>query len=407
MRMRESGNLALRVAIDATVLGSGRGGDETSLRGILAGLAEVTPDDGDTRYSLYLRPGASPPPSVAGSPVFPIYRIRLRPAPLRYLVTFPLMAMREPRCPSLLYSMTHTPLLSPAPMVLHLHDLSFVHEPRLYSQRTRLRLALSAPIHARLARAVFVPSDFTRQAVISTYGVARSKVFVVPNAIERQAPLAEQTDDEHRALLRRHGIDGQFFVYVGNLHPRKNLGRLIEAFARARRADTALGVHQLVIIGTEHRFYPRLASDGVAHALHQLSPGSVVFTGKLDDEERDCLVSAAVALAYPSLYEGFGIPPLEAMALGTPVLASTAASMPEVLGDAALLVDPRDVDAIARGLVRLATDAGLRSQMRTRGRFRAAHFSVRNTGIRALDAFRSALACAADRTHYRSGGVTP
>jgi glycosyltransferase involved in cell wall biosynthesis len=323
--------------------------------------------------------------------MFPIYRIRAQPAPVRYLFTFPLMAMREPHKPSLLYSMTHTPLVAPAPMVLHLHDLSFVHMPRLYSRRTRLRLTLSAPIHARLARAVLVPSEFTRQAIINTYRVAASKVFVVPNAIVRRGPLPRQTDDEHRAFLSRYGVRGPFFVYVGNLHPRKNLGRLIEAFARVQRADSTLSAHQLVIIGTEHRFYPGLASDGVAQALRQLTPGTVVFTGQLGDDERDRLVATAVALAYPSLYEGFGLPPLEAMALGTPVLASTTTSMPEVLGDAALLVNPRDVDAIAHGLIRLAADGGLRSELRTRGRLRAGHFSTQHTGCCALRALRSAL----------------
>jgi glycosyltransferase involved in cell wall biosynthesis len=380
----------VRIALDATVLGSGRGGDETSLRGILAGLADVTPDDGTTSYSLYLRPGVTPPPSVAGSHMFPIYEMPAGPAPLRYLLTFPLMTLREPQRPSLLYSMTHTPLLAPAPMVLHLHDLSFVHQPRLYSLRTRLRLALSAPIHARLARAVFVPSQFSRQAVIRTYGIAPAKVYVVPNAIERRPPPAAQTEAERAARLSPYGIRGPFFVYVGNLHPRKNLGRLIEAFGRARRAESTLAAHQLVIIGTEHKFYPRLSSAGVALALDQLPRDSVVFTGQLDDDERDHLVAGAIALAYPSLYEGFGLPPLEAMALGTPVLASSTTSMPEVLGDAAVLVDPRDVDAIAQGLVRLATDPALRVQLRARGTARAAYFSVRHTGNSALDAFRSA-----------------
>jgi glycosyltransferase involved in cell wall biosynthesis len=337
-----------------------------------------------------MRPGVAPPASVADSCLFPVYEMPAVPAPLRYLLAFPLMTMREPERPSLLYSMTHTPLLAPAPMVLHLHDLSFVHEPRLYALRTRLRLALSAPIHVRRARAVFVPSQFSRQAVIATYRVSESKVFVVPNAIEKRSALSEQTDDERRAQLESYGIRGPFFVYVGNLHPRKNLGRLIEAFARAQRTDTALDGHQLVIIGTEHRFYPRLSSDGVAQALGQLAPERVVFTGKIDDHERDRLVAAAVALVYPSLYEGFGLPPLEAMALGTPVLASNTTAMPEVLADAALFVDPRDVDAITRGLVRLASDTALRAQLRKRGRARATHFSVRHSGNCALDAFRAA-----------------
>jgi glycosyltransferase involved in cell wall biosynthesis len=387
----------VRVAVDATALGSGRGGDETALRGLLAGLAEVVADDGITRFRLYLRSGQPPPATVWGSPVFPIRTMPRVPAVGRYLVAFPLVAGRESPPPSLLYSVTHSPLVASAPMVLHLHDLSFVQQPTLYTLRTRLRLALSMPIHVRGARAIFTASEFSRQSIIEHYRIPSAKVFVVPNAIEPRAPVRKRADADQRAWLESFGIRGPFFVYVGNLHPRKNLHRLIEAFVRSRRTAREVAGHQLLIVGTEHAFYPRLSSEGIASAIAQLPERAVVFTGKVTDEERDQLVSAATALTYPSLYEGFGLPPLEAMALGTPVLASTTTSMPEVLGDAALLVDPRDVDAIARGLVRLVGDAGLRSELQTRGAARAALFSPRRTGLRALEAFRCVLATASHR----------
>ncbi len=377
----------MRVALDATALGSGRGGDETSLRGLLAGLVSVVPDDGSTRFVLYMRPGEYPARPVLESPVFVRRDMPRVPAVARYLIALPLLTAFDPEPSTLLYSVTHTPLLAAVPMVLHLHDLSFVHQPELYTRRTRWRLSLLAPIHAHRARAIFVPSEFSRQSVIDLFGIPASRVFVVPNAIESGSPVAPLGVEQQRMWLERWGIHSSFFVYVGNLHPRKNLRRLIEAFGRVRRETAELAEYQLVIIGAEHRFYPRVFSDGVAVALRDLPPDAVVFVGRVSDDDRDRLIATAVALAYPSLYEGFGLPPLEAMNLGTPVVASATSSMPEVLGDAALLVDPRDVNAIASALARLALDVGLRAELRVRGKARASQFSPRRTGASAYAAF--------------------
>src|SRR5581483_4410712 len=126
-------------------------------------------------------------------------------------------------------------------------------------------------------------------------------------------------------------------------------------------------------------------------AARQARPGSVVFLGRVPDAVRDALLQRATALLYPSLWEGFGLPPVEAMAVGTPVLASNTSAFPEVLSDAALLVDPFDTDAIARGIVELATSQALRATLIERGRRRAATFTPRAMAERALDAFHWAM----------------
>ena len=191
---------------------------------------------------------------------------------------------------------------------------------------------------------------------------------------------------QRRSWLASREITDPYFLYLGNLQPRKNLPRLVAAFARARRATPQLAGYRLVIAG-EH-----WAWGGAREGLAGLAPaGSVAFLGRVTDDERDTLFRDTTAFVYPSIFEGFGLPPLEALAAGAPVVASRTSAMPEVLGDAAVLVDPLEIDMIANALVRVATDGALRADLRVRGPERAARFSAQAMGERALVAFRLAI----------------
>lgn len=367
----------MRVAIEASVIGSGRGGDETFMRNLLAGLALVS-RPGDHAFALYLHPDAPVPQEIAGDPRFLIRRLARVPSPIRYAVDLPRQLAREHPSFDLVLTTNHAPPITTTPRVVLVHDLSFRHHPEHYALVTRLRLNILVPLHIRQARLVITVSEFSRKDLVTTFGLAPDRVVVVPNAVRASAVGARP---ETYASLSGRGVGERFFLYLGNLHPRKNVVGLIEAYARARSRSSAVATHQLVIAGA-----PGWRVDDVARAAASL-PGLVVMLGRVDDGQRDALLARATALAYPSFFEGFGLPPLEAMAAGTPVLASATTAIPEVLGDAALLVEPGDVDAIARGLERLAEDEGLRDNLRERGLRQAARYSVRTTGERALAAF--------------------
>ena len=373
----------MKVGIEASVIGTERGGDETYLRNLLAGLALVS-RAGEHEFVVYLRAGAEVPSEIAGDPRFVVRRLARLPSPIRYAIDLPSLVARERPGIDLLLTTNHAPLISTVPRVLLVHDLSFRHHPEHYALMTRLRLNVLVPLHVRQARLVLTVSEFSRQDLVSAFGLAPERVVVVPTAVRATSTLSART--ERAASLRARGVGDRFFLYLGNLHPRKNVARLVDAYARARSRSAAVAAHQLVIAGARGWH-----SEEVARAAAAL-PGLVVMVGRIDDAERDALLGRATALAYPSLFEGFGLPPLEAMAAGTPVLASTTTAMPEVLGDAALLVDPRDVEAIAEGLRRLAEDQDLRDTLRERGRSRAAHYTLRTTGERALAAFAIAAA---------------
>ena len=368
----------MKVAIDATALGSGRGGDETYLLGLLHAL-EVARRGSDS-FPLYLGARASAP-DLTPEGAFPIRRLGSRSRVSRYLWELPRALRAELPRADLVLGTNHIPVFTSTPRALIVHDLSYHHAPEFYPARTRLRLALLIPLHLRQARVVLTGTEFTRADLIRTYRLAEDRVHVVPPVIEARGAYPE--GPRLRADL---GVVGSYFLYVGNLHPRKNLRRLVEAFEKARALSSAVRRSQLVIAGA-----PWWDDDSLSRATAHLPRDAVLQVGRVTDAERDALLRGALALAYPSLFEGIGLPPPEAMSVGTPVLAARASALPEVLGDAALLVDPRSTDDIAAALQRLAEDRDLRESLSERGLRRVERFTPAAAGQRALQAFDRAL----------------
>ena len=208
-----------------------------------------------------------------------------------------------------------------------------------------------------------------RADLIRAYGVDERKIRVIH--LGRDETLAPVKDAQVLAEVQaRYGIAGRYVLYVGTLQPRKNLARVIEAFARAAAAPAFAGL-QLVLAGKKGWLYDDLFAQVERMGL----AGRVLFPGYIEDADLPALLSGATAFVFPSLYEGFGIPVLEAGACGVPVITSNTSSLPEVAGDAALLVDPHDVDAIAEAMNRLVTDAALRTELSRRGLANVQRFS--------------------------------
>ncbi len=195
------------------------------------------------------------------------------------------------------------------------------------------------------------------------------KVSVIPNAIDDRFSQPPAPDEVQR-VRERFQLDGEFVLYVGNIRPHKNLVRLIEALHQLRESSRFEHL-RLLIIGDEISKYPTLRRAVHRHKLHK----HVRFFGFVPDRTLAVLYRLATVFVFPSLYEGFGLPPLEAMASGTPVVTSNVSSLPEVVGDAALLIDPYDPAAIAEGISLALTDEALRAQLVARGLERARSYS--------------------------------
>jgi glycosyltransferase involved in cell wall biosynthesis len=221
---------------------------------------------------------------------------------------------------------------------------------------------------ARRSNCILTVSEASKRDILHFFNVPPAKIVVVYNAIDEH--FWETPPEEDVARVReRYQLDHQFVLYVGNIKPHKNLVRLIEAFAELRKS----GFEQvkLLIIGDEISRLPALRRSVHRHKLHK----HVRFLGYLPDRTLAILYRLAAVFVFPSLYEGFGLPPLEAMASGTPVVTSNVSSLPEVAGDAAVLVDPYDVDSIVEGLRLVLSNPAAAADLRRRGLERAREFS--------------------------------
>jgi glycosyltransferase involved in cell wall biosynthesis len=272
------------------------------------------------------------------------------------------------------------PLACPIPSVVTIHDLAFIRFPQTFRAYNRTYLDFATRLTARRAARILTVSEHTRREVIGLLGVPPERVVVTPNAARahfRPPPIG--AIDQLRA---RHGLPERFLLYVGTLEPRKNLTTLLEAFAEvARRTDATL-----LIGGGKGWLYTPIFERLTALGLRD----RVRVVGYIDEEELPLWYAAATVFVFPSIYEGFGMPPLEAMACGTPVVTSNTSSLPEVVGDAGIMVDPHDAAALAAALAQLLNDADLRADLRTRGLQRAARFTWNTTAERTLRAYEDA-----------------
>ena len=252
------------------------------------------------------------------------------------------------------------------PTVLTVHDLIFRHLPDHHKPLNRWYLNLTVPLYCRRATHIIAVSECTRRDLMAAYAVPPEKITVVHEAADPR--FRPQPPEAVAAVRARYDLPERFLLFVGTIEPRKNLARLLAAFEVIHGEGLTDG---LVIVGRRGWLY----GDFFARLEQSPARRAVIFPGYVPDEELPLWYSAADVLAYPSLYEGFGLPPLEAMACGTPVVVSNVSSLPEVVGDAALLVDPDDISELTVALWRLLTDEGLRAEMREKGLKRAAHFS--------------------------------
>ena len=281
----------------------------------------------------------------------------------------------------LLHGMAYVgPLGSGCPFVVTIHDLSFLLYPQSFRPLNRLYLKLFARLSAQRARRVIAVSESTKRDAVKQYGIAPEQVDVVHNGVDPAFhPLPAGQVSAFRA---DRGLPERFILFVGTLEPRKNIARLIQAYAQLPGARPPL-----FFVGGKGWFY-----DEIFALVERLNLGAEVhFAGYVSTDELPWWYNAADLFVYPSLYEGFGLPPLEAMACGTPVVTSTASSLPEVVGQAGLLVEPTDTEGLAAAMGRSLTDGDLRVQMKAMGLARAAGFSWQETARRTADSYRRAV----------------
>ncbi len=270
--------------------------------------------------------------------------------------------------------------------LLTVHDLAFVFYPNAAMPGLHHYLNVVAQRSAHRADAVIADSHHTARDLAEQWQVAPERITVVQGAVDHAhfRPIIDPT--RQRAVRERYAIgERPYILALSRLEPRKNFARLIEAFAIARQE--AKLPHRLIIGGGKGWLYDEIFRRVGELNLHE----HVHFTGFVDDADLPVLYSAADFFAYPSLYEGFGLPIVEALACGAPVLTANNSCLPEAGGPGALYIDAEDIHSIAEGLIRLATDEALRDQLRTAGLQHAAHFTWERSAQQLLDAYSRTL----------------
>jgi glycosyltransferase involved in cell wall biosynthesis len=264
--------------------------------------------------------------------------------------------------------------------VVTVHDLSFLLYPRNFRAFNRLYLTAMTRLSVQKARRVLAVSESTKKDLVRIYGISPHKIDTVHNGIDDSyQPLPP---DQVVAFRAERGLPDEFILFVGTLEPRKNVVTLIEAYAQLSGTRPPL-----MLVGGRGWLYDEVFARVEALDLSE----EVHFVGYVPADQLRWWYSAATLFVYPSLYEGFGLPPLEAMACGTPVITSLASSLPEVVGDAALLIEPSDDKALAATMTKALADADLRENMRAAGLIQAGKFSWQKTAAETVASYRQAM----------------
>jgi glycosyltransferase involved in cell wall biosynthesis len=364
----------MRFAVDAHAIGRHLTGNEVYVRSLLAAFAQVDKSSAFTAY-LSSREAAQAVPQR-----FDARYVSANPF-VRLAVDLPRAVHRDR--PDLLHVQYTAPLWCRVPVVVSVHDVSFLEHPEYFKRTRRAQLRWSVQRTVRDAAAIITGSSFSRDRILAAYPVPEQKVHVVPDAASTTfRPLGRERAQAR--ILERFQFSFPVVLSVGDLKPRKNQIGLIAAFAQLLKSEPRLK-HHLVLAGKDTWFSGRVREaardSGVGDRIH--------FTGFVTDDDLLQLYNACDCFAFPSYYEGFGIPILEAMACGRAVACANTSSMPEVADGAGLLFDPYRTDEITRALRDILLDGELRGRMERLGLQRAAVFSWQRTAELTLGVYRN------------------
>ena len=373
----------MHIAIDAHSVGTGLGGNESYAANLIEALAAI---DSVNQYTVYVTRDEA---VARFSNRWPNLRVRST-LPHTPLIRIPLTLSTELRRHpvDVLHVQFTSPPFAPCPVVVSIHDLSFEHLPQTFNRRSRAQLRFTVRRSAKSAARVLALSEHARQDIIATYKLAPDHVTAIPIAAPTHFCPVEN-EKELQRVRQTYGINRAYILSVGSIQPRKNLARLLSAYERLRQTRSPGSLPQLVLVGKRAWLFRETLK-----AIEGLGK-DVIATGYVPEGDLPALYSGALCFVYPSFFEGFGLPPLEAMKCGTPVITGDRTSLPEVVGDAGVMVNPFDIDAIASAIASMVDDPKLHARLKIKSLERARIFDWQQTARQTLEVYKQA----ADNVH--------
>lgn len=368
----------MRIGFDAHSIGARLGGNETYASNLIEALAEV---DSRNEYTLYVTKQEAVDRFTNRWPQVRVVKT----LPHTPFIRIPLILTAElrRRPVDILHVQYTAPPLAPCKTVVMIHDLSFEHLPETFKRRSWIQMRLTVRRTARAAAHIVTDSDYSRDDILRTYGLPVDRVTTTPLAASRRFKPV-QDKEELKRVLDKYGITGDYVLAVGSIQPRKNIPRLIRAYARLlSQGNDQTPIPRLVIAGKRAWLFEETINAAAASPVRD----NIVFTGYVPESDLPALYTGARCFVYPSFFEGFGIPLLEAMRCGTPTISSDRTCFPEVVGDASLMIDPFDENSIAEALWAIISDAKLRERLRSRGFVQSSQFDWRHTARLTLDVY--------------------
>ena len=370
----------MHIAIDAHSVGAQLGGNESYATNLIEALAEI---DQTNLYTLFVTKPVAIERFKNRWPNFQVKQTLPHTPLVRIPLTLSIELRRHPV--DLLHVQYTAPPFAPCPVVTTIHDLAFEHLPETFNRRSWMQLRLTARSTARRAAHIITVSDYSRRDISRTYGIDPEHITVTPEAAPLNfAPITNET--ELRRIRETYGIQRDYILSLCSIQPRKNLVRLIEAYSCLRRVSPEVKLPQLVLAGKRGW----LENETFRAAERDALGRDILFTGYVPEHDLVGLYSGAICFVYPSYFEGFGLPVVEAMQCGVPVIAGNRTSLPEIVGEAGLLFDPFDTAELVKALTRVLDDSAYRADLRTRGLERAKDFNWKTTAQLTLNAYHRA-----------------
>lgn len=363
------------IGIDAHMLGDCSGGNETFYTGILSHMQ--VPEN--MEIILFVKPSFDAS-SLQGR--FKIVHFKSRNAFFRNFIELPVLCFKYKL--NLLHAQYFMPFFSPCPIVCTIHDICFEHFSDIFTKYEFFRQKLLIRFAAKHSKKIITVSQMSKKDIADAYAIDQNKITVVYNAPKEVFKKIEISDNDVSTIKTKYGIEKNFILSVGNLQPRKNLIRLIKAFISSKKMNPSFDF-QLVIVGKKAWMF-----DDIIKAAMENS-NDIVFTDYVSEGDLVKLYNIANLFVYPSIFEGFGLPPIEAMACGVPVAVSNQSALPEVVGEAGVYFNPYDENDIAKKILQITEDEELRLSLLKKSQMQIKKFSWNKSAKKIISVYEKML----------------